>query len=297
MDITKIRAYLTAIDTGSLTRAAEQLNYTPSALSRMMSSMEQEAGMALLVRFPRGVTPTAAAAELIPAMRRLTRDDEELAQMVSRLNGLQTGHLAIGTYTSIAERWLPPVIKRFAADYPNVDIELREGIGQELDGLLAEGRVDLCFCSHRKDYQGDWFPLADDPLLAVVPVTHPAARQSSYRLEDCGGEALIMASAGADCDVLEVMRSSGLHPNVRYSTYEDYAALALIECGLGIGVMNELITKRHDANVVKLPLNPPQAITMGIAIPSLENATPVARRFIDYALEMMTDLGKPMARA
>lgn len=283
MDITKMRAYITAIDTGSLTRAAERLDYTTSGLSHMMTALEQEAGIPLLIRSPRGVAPSPAAKELIPIMRELLNVNERLEQTVSQLNGLQTGRIAIGSYTSIAEQWLAPVIKNFAADYPNIEIEIYEGIHQELDILLAEKRIDLCFFSYKNDYQGDWIPLAKDPLLAILPHSHPAAHQTAYRLQDCQNEDMIMSSGGADCDILDLFRSMNLRPRVRYSTCEDCAALSLIECGLGIGIMNELITKGRTARVTKLPLEPSCSIEMGIAVPSLQKAAPAVQKFISYA--------------
>lgn len=287
MDITKIRAYLTAIDTGSLTRAADRLDYTTSGLSHMMSALEQETGIPLLIRSPRGVMPAPAADELIPVMRELLNTNERLEQLVSQLNGLQTGRIVIGSYTSIAEQWLAPVIKKFAADYPDIDIEICEGTHQELDVLLAEKRIDLCFYSYKRDYQGDWISLASDPLLAILPPSHPAAHDPVYQLHNCQKEDMIMSSGGADCDVLDLLRSLGLRPHIRYSTYEDCAALSLIECGLGIGIMNELITKGRSARVVRLPLEPSYSIELGIAVPSLQKAAPAAQRFISYAKKML----------
>lgn len=285
MEITKMRAYITAIDTGSLTRAAERLGYTTSGLSHMMNALEQETGLPLLIRSPRGVIPTPAAAELIPVMRELLNTNERLEQMISQLNGLKTGRLVIGSYTSIAEQWLAPLIRDFASDYPHIDIEICEGTHQDLDILLAQKRVDLCFYSRKNDYQGDWIPLAKDPLLAVLPPSHPAAHQTAYLLKNCQNEDMIMSSAGADCDVLDLLRSMNIRPRIRYSTYEDSAALALIECGLGMGIMNELITKGRSANVTKLPLEPPCYIEMGIALPSLQKAAPATQKFISYAKE------------
>ena len=292
MDIIKIHAYITAIDTGSLTRAAERLDYTTSGLSHMMNALEQEAGIPLLIRSPRGVTPTPAAEKIIPIMRDLLNTNERLEQIISQLNGLQTGRIVIGSYTSIAEQWLAPIIKNFAVDYPNIEIEICEGTHQYLDTLLTEKRIDLCFYSYKSDYQGDWIPLAKDPLLAILPPSHPAAQQTVYRLQDCQNEDMIMSSSGADYDVLNLLRSMDIRPHIRYSTYEDCAALSLIECGLGIGIMNELITKGRSSHTIKLPLKPSYSVEMGIAVPSLQKATPATQKFISYTLKML----KPESR-
>ena len=74
---------------------------------------------------------------------------------------------------------------------------------------------------------------------------------------------------------------------ITFSTLENFAALALIEQGMGMSIMNDLITRNYQCNVVKLPLDPPQYITLGIAVPSLENASPAVRRFVDFAVEKL----------
>ena len=64
--------------------------------------------------------------------------------------------------------------------------------------------------------------------------------------------------------------------------------MAMIEQGLGMSIMNELITRNWQCDVVKLPLVPPQQITLGIALPSLENASPAVKRFVQYAVDQLT---------
>ena len=125
MDFKKCEALLAAIDTGSFTKAAEQLHYTPSGISHMMTNLEAELGFPLLYRSKTGVVPTPSALELMPVLREMADCANRFEQISSRINGLQTGRLTIGVYTSIATCWLPPVIKAFAASYPGIRIILK----------------------------------------------------------------------------------------------------------------------------------------------------------------------------
>lgn len=284
MDINRIRIYLLAIETGSLTKAAELLDYTPSAVSHMMHALEQEAGIPLLIRTNQGVAPTPAAETILPDMHALIRQDKLLSQRIEALTEFRTGQLTIGSYTSIAENWLPSVIRNFADDYPEIEIEIREGIQSELVQLLKDGITDLCFFSYQKDEPWEWIPLADDPIIALLPTEHPAASNQSIHWTDLENESLVLASTGKDLDILALLKKHKSHPIIRYRTHDDYVALSLIEAGLGIGIMNRLLTKRHLANVVKLPLLPEESLQIGIAIPSMKTATPAAQRFIEYVL-------------
>ena len=191
------------------------------------------------------------------------------------LKGLDVGEITIASYSSISTHWLPPIIKRFRADYPNISIRLMEGIRQEVKGWLEESRADIGFLSSGSDLSDyEWIPLAKDPMLAVLPRDHPFADHKSYPVLQCVREDFIMPALGRERFQIE--------PNILFSTLENYAAISMIESGLGMSIMNELITKDFQADVVMLPLDPPQSITLGMAIPSPDTVPPAVRRFAEY---------------
>ncbi|WP_338736000.1 LysR family transcriptional regulator substrate-binding protein [Sporomusa sphaeroides] len=101
-------------------------------------------------------------------------------------------------------------------------------------------------------------------------------------------ERFIMPALGRDVDVVALFQENNLNPNIQFSTLENFAAMAMIEQGLGMSIMNELITRKWQCDVVKLPLSPPQQITLGIALPSLDNASPTVKRFVKYAVDRLT---------
>lgn len=289
MDLKKCEVFVRAIDMGSFSKAAEQSGYTPSGVAHMMNALEDEIGFPLLVRGHRGVTPTENGQKLLPILRELLRWSEQFRQTAAEINGLETGTVTIGAYSSIATHWLPKVIKAFREKYPHIEIHLMEGIRQEVDGWLSGRRVDLAFFSYQEPMPYEWIPLKTDPMLAVLPPEHPMAQLAAYPLSACQEEAFIMPALGKDDDVVELLKKADLTPQICFSTLENYAALAMIECGLGMSVMNELITKGRQNNVVMLPLAPPQSITLGIAIPSIKAASPAVRKFITYATRILTE--------
>ena len=283
----RYRAFSISAAEGSFTRAAAIMHYSPSAVSQLVSALEKELGFPLLLRHRRGVALTTEGSAVLPVIRELLHQEERLDQMAADIHGLSVGVINIGAYSSIASHWLPALINQFTADYPGIKISMMEGIRQENEEWLSNHQVDIAFFSYKKGMNYDWIPLADDPMVAVLPESHPKAHDQCYPLSEVKKEAFIMPAMGRDDDVMEVFRKTKTEPKIAFSTLENFAALAMIEQGMGMSIMNDLITQNYQCRVVKLPLDPPQHITLGIAVPSLENASPAVRRFVDFAVEKL----------
>lgn len=288
METARFKAFLAAAETGSFSKAAEQLCYTPSGVSQLVNALEDELGLELLRRSTRGVTLTANGEALLTAVRDLLSQEERLRQLSDELKGLATGRITIASLSSISTHWLPGVIREFLADYPQIQITLMEGIEQEVSGWLDQHVADMAFMSYVEPISWDWIPLAEDPMVAVLPRDHPLAGADRYPLEHCMKERFIMPALGRDADLTAMFRRNGYSPKIHFSTLENYAALAMVEQGLGMSIMNELITRNWQCDVVKLPLEPPQSITMGVAVPSLERAAPAVKQFLKYAVRRLT---------
>lgn len=287
MDITKCKVFLKSVEVGSFSKAASELGYTTSGVSQLINTFENDMGFPLLVRTNKGVTPTDNALKIIPVLREILLQEEKLYQINAEIKGLTLGTVTIGAYSSIATHWLPPVIKGFQEIYPQIEIKLMEGIRQEVDSWLSERITDIAFFTYKEPMTYDWIPLKEDPMLAILPKTHPLAKEKQYPLKNCESEKFIMPALGRDDDVAEMLSRNNLNLNIAFSTLENYAALAMIEQGMGMSIMNELITKRWECDVLKLPLDPPQYIILGIAIPSLRNSPPAVKKFVKYAKDML----------
>ena len=188
MEKSKIRIFLYVVDSGSLTKAAAAFGYTTSGISHMMAALEEEVGFPLLVRSKSGVIPTDNASRLIPIMRSQVSWDEQLQQEVAEISGLNKGTLTIASYYSIASQWLPTIITRFHRDYPNIEINVIEGVWQEVSSNLTEHRADMGFYSYMPTIKYHWIPLKNVPLVVVVPANHPLAEKTHIRLEDLENE-------------------------------------------------------------------------------------------------------------
>ena len=283
MDTARYRAFVAAADSGSFTRAAELLNYSPSGVSQLVTSLENELGFPLLVRSKRGVSVSVAGEKLLTPIRALLQQETSVLQIAAEINGLMTGEVRIASYSSISSHWLPKIIKEFQRDYPQVKIHLLEGIRQEILQWLGDARADIAFLSRVEDSSYDWIPLRDDPMLAMLPKNHPLAGESTYPVSSCNNERFIMDALGKDEDVVELFDRLDLHPEIAFSTFESFATFAMIEQGLGMTITNQLITEGIQMDVVKLPLDPPQHIQFGILVPDRKTLSPAGKKFVQYA--------------
>ena len=289
MDINKYRIFLQSVDSGSFSKVAEETGYTPSGIVHMMNTLESEMGFPLLVRSRRGVRLTPDGERVAPILRSLVKWEEQLHQVSSDIRGAVSGSITLGCYYSIAINWLPEVIRQFQKDFPNIKIQMLEAVHQKLDDLLAEQRVDFCVFSAPPAGDVEWIPLRKDRMVAVLPEGHPLAKAEAYPIANYGVEPLIMPAEGNDYDIMRVLEKHKITPQVSYSTGEDNAALAMVEKELGVGLMNELTTVGRKNTAVILPLDPPESIEMGIAVPSLKKASPAARRFIEYLVRELKE--------
>ena len=290
MESSRCKAFLAAAECGSLTRAAEKLNYTASGVSQLISAMESEFGFLLLKRTTRGVVLTAEGERMLPAVRAFLSQENRMHELAANINGLDIGLINIASYSSIATHWLPKVIADFKKKYPNININLMEGVRQEVLKWIEEGRADIGLLSGGDDIDYDWIPLADDPMRAVLPKDHPLADAKEFPLDRCEQEEFIMPAMGKDEDVMKMLNKYDIVPNIVYSTNESFSAWALIENGLGISITNELLMHGWDCDVAKIPVSPPEKITLGMILPSVKHASPAVKRFVKYAVSELKQL-------
>ena len=293
METARCRAFLAAAETGSFSKAAEALSYTPSGVNQLVTELEKELGFPVFRRNTKGVTRTETGEVLLPAVLAFSRAEDRIFELSAEMNGLLIGSVTIAAYSSIATHWLPAVISAFQQDYPQIRIRLMEGIWQEVSKWLDDRAADIGFFSYQEGMPYEWIPLAEDPMLALLPKDHPLAGAEAYPLKECANDRFIMPALGCDDDVTALFAKNGIVPNVQFTTLESFSVMSMVEQGLGMSVMNQLITEKRICDVVKLPLDPPSQITLGIALHSKADISPAVRMFLKYAVRMLTKKAEP----
>ena len=221
----------------------------------------------------------------MPSVRNLLNSAEQLRQKADSIRGLDTGRISIGSFTSVAVHWLPPILKQFQGDFPNVEIKLLNGDYHDVELWLNDGSIDIGFVGLPIETACECIPLMEDRLLAILPKDHPMASYPKFPLRDCETEPFISLLESSDHDARRALEAAGVKPNVRFYTKDDYAVIAMVEQGLGISIMPELLLKgRHD-DVAVLPLVPEAKRTIGLAIAKGSSGGPAVRNFAFYVRE------------
>lgn len=282
MNILKYMAFIKTAEYGSFTKAAEVLHYSQSGISRMIGDLEKEWRVTLLERSRWGVSLTSDGSRLLARAQKLCEEYRNLQMEVDDLHGVQSGLIRIGTFSSVATHWLPNIIKAFQKDHPNIDYELLLGDYAEIEEWIAEGRVDCGFVRLPARPAFETIPLARDDLLAVLPEGHPLAESERVPASALCSEPFILLERGARTDVTEIFEREGLSPRVRFTTWDDYAIMSMVESGLGISILPELILRRIPYRIVEKKLAVPAYREIGLALRERESASLAVKKFIEY---------------
>ena len=282
MSIDKYRTLTAVVETKSLTRAAAELGCTQSAVSHSIDALEKELGFAVLIRSRAGVRLTEEGERLMPAVRNLLSSAEQLNQTASAIRGLESGTVRIGAFTSVAVHWLPTVLKEFQHDYPKVDFKLLNGDYHDVEQWLSDGSVDVGFVAMPSAVGCECIALMEDRLLAILPKHSRYESYPKFPLIECEHEPFISLLESSAHDARRALDAAGVKPNVRFYTKDDYAVIAMVEQGLGISIMPELLLGGLTHNVKLMPLDNRASRIIGAAVPEKNSGNATAQKFIAH---------------
>lgn len=276
-------------ETANFTKSGDRMGYTQSGVSHMLKSLETEIGFPLFIRSKQGVKLTAAAERILPVVRSLLAKYENLEQNICEINGLDVGQLTIATFSSISIHWLPRILHQFQKTYPGINIKLLEGGTDDIVSWIEEDIADFGFISEREIHALDWIPLYEDPLMAVLPLDYPAPPSGRFPITDFKDQDFIISAMGTDYDIHYALSSSGVTPNIRYTSTDDHAIISMIANHLGISILPRLVFRDLEDSVAAYPLQPHYFRMLGIALKSRETMSPAAAKFINLTKETLPE--------
>ncbi|MBR3545825.1 MAG: LysR family transcriptional regulator [Oscillospiraceae bacterium] len=285
METKKLEVFEKIVELSSLTKAAEELGLTQSGVSHILAGLEEELGFPLLRRSRVGTRLTPEGERLMPFIRETVRAQERLDQTAADLRGLAAGTVRVATFTSVAVHWLPGMMQEFQALYPKVDFRLFNGDYHDVDRWLTDGSADVGFVTLPTSLKCECVPLKEDRLLAVLPKGHPLAAEEICRVRDVAREPFISLLETSDDDARRALEAAEVKPNVRFTTKDDYAIIAMVEQGLGVSIMPELLLQGHRNGIAARPLDPPASRMLALAVPAGDRAGPATRRFAEFVRE------------
>ena len=198
------------------------------------------------------------------------------------MNGMETGVVRIGTFASVAINWLPNIFAALQKDYPGIEYEMLLGDYAEVEQWINEGRVDCGFLRLPTLPKFDTIILKQDEYKAVLPVGHCLAGKETVDIEDMSGLPFLLLEHGGKTEVSDLLERSHVQPDIRFTTWEDFAIMAMVERGMGVSILPDMILRRIPYQVEIRPLIEPYYRSIGLAVKNKKHITPAVKRFIDY---------------
>jgi len=291
MNLKRYMAYIKVVESGSLTKAAEILNYTQPSISQMISSLEEEYGFPLLIRQKNGVKPTENGMKVLTAMREMEKGYEKLSQIVHEINGLETGKIRIGAYISIATTWMPKIVSEFKKIYPYIEIQLYEGNALELERWLEEDKIDFGIGTSRNSKWNFTF-LLEDPFVVIMNSQHELARLNEINLTSMESVECIMPYSDSLFEVHDLIKKEGIKPRVAYQIRGDETIIAMVRNNLGISLLPRLLVDNANLNSITIkPLSKNVSRRVGIlAKTTKQGQTPSINKMVNFIEEWVRNL-------
>jgi DNA-binding transcriptional LysR family regulator len=282
MNIQKYRAFVKVVESGSFTKAAEALDYTQSGISRMINDLEREWGVSLFERGRVGISLTSDGIKLLPQLKRICNEYEILTTQIEDLHGMQSGMIRIGTFSSVATHWLPNIVRAFKKDFPKIDFEFLLGDYTEIENWILNGRVDFGFVRLPSKAEFETIFMEQDRLLVVIPQNHPLSNCEKFPINALLNNPFMLLEKGAKAEISEIFEMHHISPQVNFTTWDDYAIMSMVENGLGISILPELILKRIPHKIIAKELETPAFRNIGIAMREQRSLSIASKKFLEY---------------
>jgi DNA-binding transcriptional LysR family regulator len=243
LDVKRLRLLAELSRRGTIAAVARTVGYTPSAVSQSLAQLEREVGVALLERDGRRVRLTPAANQLVErADRVLAELDAAEHELAAQHEGVH-GSVVIGAFPSAAVSLVVPAVRELAARYPELVVTVREHEPEDGIPLLRAGELDLLISENYDDIPPapagglESHPLMIEPMLLVLPAGSPARSPG-----DLAGESWIGGLPGTQFATMveRVGRAAGFTPRIVHRADDATLHLALVEAGLGVGLLPAL---------------------------------------------------------
>jgi DNA-binding transcriptional LysR family regulator len=256
VSVAHLRVLTTVVERGTFSAAAEEIGITQSGISQSIKQLEAVLDTRFLVRHRDGVTTTDLGRAALVDARAALQAIERLRQSAAK--GLQSGHVRIGSVSSVAARLLPGSLAEFRRLYPGISVDLIEGSDSEVCEWVENKIVDL-------GLSGETTPtllptvIAKDDFALVVGSKHILAKRRGVRLSDLKHEPFRMSTSGCEPAIRRLFKKAKIDPSIAFRVRDPAALTNLVAQGLGVTIMPRLAIPAGTRSVVCLPIEPRQA--------------------------------------
>jgi DNA-binding transcriptional LysR family regulator len=290
MELRHLRYFVRVAEEENVSRAALKLHVSQPALSRQIRDLEEELGFLLLERSAKSVRLTDAGRAFLIEARAVLQRAEEAVQAARAIATGGSGELHVGYAPSLTARILPPALRAFQAELPNVRVRLHDFSTEEMLAGLREGKLQIAFVVRLTPalLRGLRFEeLARDLICLAVAPKHPLAGRRTVTLAEVAREPLITYSRKDYPDAHENLAAmfAGSKSKPRIAEEHDSVSslIAAVESGAGVALAPQSLTCTAGPRLKLIPLSPaPEPLIIG-AVWSKKGLTPAGERFLKCA--------------
>ncbi len=247
-DLVDLRLVMNIAEAASITHGASRSGLALASASERLRDLERTLGVALFERQRRGVSPTSAGLALIHHARIVSRQLDQMSGELGQFAKGLRGRVRVLSNTAATLEFLPPLIGRFLARHPNVDLEIEERASPEIVRAVAGGRAELGIVADAVDAAAELetVPFALDRLVLVMPNRHPLAKRRRIALREALDQDFVGLPAGsalqAHIDDQALRSGQRLKLRVRLPTFD--AICTVVESGIGVAVVSKVAADR-----------------------------------------------------
>jgi len=259
LDVKPLRYFVALAETRHFGRAAARLNLSQPPLSRQLAALEASLGVTLIERSPRSVALTAAGERFYEDAKAILASIEQAAKNARAASVGDSGHLTIGFTMCAAYSVLPAYARAYGDAWPDVTLNLREVVSNDLASQVLSGQIDAAIMfpgAQSKDL--DTRAIFTEPLCVALSRAHPLADARQLSIAQLAHEPFVMASEAVSpslrATIVDHCAQGGFAPDVRFEVQLQQTVLSLVNEGVGIALVPESMRKAQLAGVVFRPL-------------------------------------------
>jgi len=245
------------VEEKSFQRASEHLNVTASAVSHAINQIEKKYGFPIFIRNRSDVVLTANGQKLYPILRKIIAEEKELEKAVQSIQGLESGIIKIGAFSSVCINWLPDILRNYSGHFPNIDISLTQGNFSEISQLVEYEELDIGFTLLPVTNNVKVTELIKDEIKCVTPSNFKPLNGQTITQADLQGLHFILQKADYDRDTKETLDYYDVQPNTINFSIDDQSIVSMVEAGLGFGILPDLALQKLSGDVSVFPFDEP----------------------------------------
>ncbi|GAB4424962.1 MAG: LysR family transcriptional regulator [Chloroflexi bacterium OHK40] len=290
MELRHLRYFEAVARHSHVTRAAAELHIAQPALSKQISQLEQELGIALFDRVGRNVRLTEAGEALLPHARAvMAQVAAARAEMEERI-GLRRGRATVGTPPTVGTQLLPPVLAAFNRRYPGIELRLHEAGVQTLIDLLEAGLTDVAVVTLPvEDEHLTVIPLFTEEMVVAVWPGHRLAAQGKVAVRELRDEPWLLSPENYELReaTLNACAAAGFTPRVVLDGGETDTLLRFVAAGIGVALVPRLAVQGTTDLVPLTVCDQTLTRSLGIVWRGDRVASPAARAMRDFLVEQL----------